>query len=172
MCFNIGFIKLNHSKNKKSLEKVKTRVTKTGIPSITTSPHESLQRGNWVKLICGASFEVRYIYPLSIIPSLGYLYLTLSTNPLTHFSLFLQDVVDVRNLSLVYTLAGGEFFFILLSSKYIIIYACIQLFLIMSIYVYGIPTITRTKPTLIMCWVTPIISFTIAIAVILVEIWN
>lgn len=24
-----------------------------------SSPHESLQKGNWVKLICGASFEVR-----------------------------------------------------------------------------------------------------------------
>ncbi|KAM7484976.1 hypothetical protein LguiA_000985 [Lonicera macranthoides] len=70
-----GVIKLNHSKNKKSLEKVKTLVTETGIPSITTCPQESLQRGNWVKLICGASFE---------------------------------DVVDVRNLSLVYTLAGVD----------------------------------------------------------------
>ncbi|MCO5569188.1 hypothetical protein L7F22_022898 [Adiantum nelumboides] len=40
----------------------------------TTSPHDSLVSGRWVKLICGASFE---------------------------------DVADVRNLSLVYTLAGG-----------------------------------------------------------------
>lgn len=48
-----------------------------GLPS-TTTPLESLQRGNWVKLICGASFE---------------------------------DVVDIRNLSLVYTLAGGKFHF-------------------------------------------------------------
>ncbi|CAK9167323.1 unnamed protein product [Ilex paraguariensis] len=55
------------------LEKVKNLLTKTGVPSITTSPYESLQRGNWVKLICGASFE---------------------------------DVVDIRNLSLVYSLAG------------------------------------------------------------------
>ncbi|CAK9138892.1 unnamed protein product [Ilex paraguariensis] len=65
---------LNHGNNK-GLEKVKNLVTKTGVPSITTSPHESLQRGNWVKLICGASFE---------------------------------DVVDIRNLSLVYTLAGVD----------------------------------------------------------------
>ncbi|KAK7246263.1 hypothetical protein RIF29_41125 [Crotalaria pallida] len=40
-----------------------------------STPLESLQRGNWVKLICGASFE---------------------------------DVVDIRNLSLVYTLAGVD----------------------------------------------------------------
>ncbi|KAG9457820.1 hypothetical protein H6P81_002328 [Aristolochia fimbriata] len=43
--------------------------------SISSSPIDSLRRGNWVKLICGASFE---------------------------------DVVDVRNLSLVYTLAGVD----------------------------------------------------------------
>ncbi|XP_027338519.1 uncharacterized protein LOC113852442 isoform X2 [Abrus precatorius] len=42
---------------------------------VSSSPLESLQRGNWVKLICGASFE---------------------------------DVVDIRNLSLVYTLAGVD----------------------------------------------------------------
>ncbi|CAK9154917.1 unnamed protein product [Ilex paraguariensis] len=62
--------------NNKGLEKVKNLVTKTGVPSTTTSPHESLQRGNWVKLICGANFE---------------------------------DVVDIRNLSLVYTLAGVDY---------------------------------------------------------------
>ncbi|XP_068663556.1 uncharacterized protein [Aristolochia californica] len=43
--------------------------------SISSSPIDSLRCGNWVKLICGASFE---------------------------------DVVDVRNLSLVYTLAGVD----------------------------------------------------------------
>ncbi|KAG9439255.1 hypothetical protein H6P81_019420 [Aristolochia fimbriata] len=43
--------------------------------SISSSPIDSLRRGNWVKLICGASFE---------------------------------DVVDVRNLSLVYTLGGVD----------------------------------------------------------------
>lgn len=54
---------------------MKTLITRIGIPSIITSPHESLREGHWVKLICGASFE---------------------------------DVADIRNLSLVYTLAGGE----------------------------------------------------------------
>ncbi|KAJ8445703.1 hypothetical protein Cgig2_026030 [Carnegiea gigantea] len=43
--------------------------------SLPLQNQESLQRGNWVKLICGASFE---------------------------------DVVDIRNLSLVYTLAGVD----------------------------------------------------------------
>ncbi|KAK6160994.1 hypothetical protein DH2020_004375 [Rehmannia glutinosa] len=57
------------------LEKVKNLITKTGIPSTIASPLDSLQKGNWVKLICGASFE---------------------------------DVVDIRNLSLVYTLAGVD----------------------------------------------------------------
>ncbi|GFZ21729.1 hypothetical protein Acr_29g0008910 [Actinidia rufa] len=61
--------------NKKCLQKVKDLITTIGIPSIATSPHQSLQRGNWVKLICGASFE---------------------------------DAVDIRNLSLVYTLAGVD----------------------------------------------------------------
>ncbi|KAJ0980583.1 hypothetical protein J5N97_008838 [Dioscorea zingiberensis] len=42
-------------------------------PSLLAAPIESLRRGDWVKLICGASFE---------------------------------DAADVRNLSLVYTLAG------------------------------------------------------------------
>ncbi|KAF9619792.1 hypothetical protein IFM89_009314 [Coptis chinensis] len=59
----------------RSLEAVKNLLTSVGITSITTSPHLSLHNGNWVKLICGASFE---------------------------------DVVDVRNLSLVYTLAGVD----------------------------------------------------------------
>ncbi|KAH7678610.1 RLI1 protein [Dioscorea alata] len=43
--------------------------------SLFAAPIESLRRGDWVKLICGASFE---------------------------------DVADVRNLSLVYTLAGVD----------------------------------------------------------------
>jgi len=63
------------SRNDKCLQKVKDQVKTVGIPSIATSPSVSLKRGNWVKLICGASFE---------------------------------DVVDVRNLSLVYTLAGVD----------------------------------------------------------------
>ncbi|CAH1454627.1 unnamed protein product [Lactuca virosa] len=60
---------------KKSLEKVRDLLIKNKVPSITTFPQKSLQKGNWVKLICGASFE---------------------------------DVVDIRNLSLVYTLAGVD----------------------------------------------------------------
>uniref|UniRef100_A0A5B6Z433 4Fe-4S ferredoxin-type domain-containing protein n=1 Tax=Davidia involucrata TaxID=16924 RepID=A0A5B6Z433_DAVIN len=65
---------LSHSNNN-CLQKVKNLITTIGVPSITTSPQQSLQSGNWVKLICGASFE---------------------------------DVVDIRNLSLVYTLAGVD----------------------------------------------------------------
>ncbi|XP_057543663.1 uncharacterized protein LOC130822722 isoform X2 [Amaranthus tricolor] len=68
----------NHSvsvSTNKCLQTVKNLVHSTGILSIATPPHESLQKGNWVKLICGASFE---------------------------------DVVDIRNLSLVYTLAGVD----------------------------------------------------------------
>ncbi|KAI5446588.1 uncharacterized protein LOC127074166 isoform X1 [Lathyrus oleraceus] len=59
-------------------QKVKNIVNTVQFPSISSSsstPLESLQRGNWVKLICGASFE---------------------------------DVVDIRNLTLVYTLAGVD----------------------------------------------------------------
>lgn len=74
-CFVFSItVQLNVS-NQKGLEKVKNHVSRTGIPSIITSPDESLRKGNWVKLICGASFE---------------------------------DAVDIRNLSLVYTLAGGK----------------------------------------------------------------
>ncbi|KAJ7955236.1 4Fe-4S ferredoxin, iron-sulfur binding [Quillaja saponaria] len=62
-------------RSKKCLQNVKNLVKSVGVPSISSSPIESLQRGNWVKLICGASFE---------------------------------DVVDIRNLSLVYTLAGVD----------------------------------------------------------------
>lgn len=54
---------------------MKNLVRANGVCLKTSSPHESLQKGNWVKLICGASFE---------------------------------DVVDIRNLSLVYTLAGVD----------------------------------------------------------------
>ncbi|XP_050239792.1 uncharacterized protein LOC126688905 isoform X2 [Quercus robur] len=60
-------------KSSKNLDKVRNLVKTVGVPSLTSSPLESLRKGNWVKLICGASFE---------------------------------DVVDIRNLSLVYTLAG------------------------------------------------------------------
>ncbi|KAI3684017.1 hypothetical protein L1987_84539 [Smallanthus sonchifolius] len=66
--------KLNATVNK-SLNKVRDLVVRSNVPSIATSPQKSLQNGNWVKLICGASFE---------------------------------DVVDIRNLSLVYTLAGVD----------------------------------------------------------------
>ncbi|XP_015883166.1 uncharacterized protein LOC107418974 isoform X1 [Ziziphus jujuba] len=62
-------------KSKTGLQNVKNLVQTAGIPSIASSPQESLQNGNWVKLICGASFE---------------------------------DVTDIRNLSLVYTLAGVD----------------------------------------------------------------
>ena len=60
-----------------SIENVKSLISNTlklpSLSSSSSSPLQSLQRGNWVKLICGASFE---------------------------------DVVDIRNLSLVYTLSG------------------------------------------------------------------
>ncbi|XP_028060880.1 uncharacterized protein LOC114264463 isoform X1 [Camellia sinensis] len=70
-----GQTKISSNNKKKCLQRVKDLINSVGVPSITSSPHDSLQRGNWVKLICGASFE---------------------------------DVVDVRNLSLVYTLAGVD----------------------------------------------------------------
>lgn len=50
---------------KRGLERVKKLITRNGIPSVITSPLESLQNGNWVKLICGASFEVLLQKPLS-----------------------------------------------------------------------------------------------------------
>ncbi|EEF43092.1 uncharacterized protein LOC8258818 [Ricinus communis] len=59
----------------RGLEIVKHLVEKIEVPSIVSAPQESLRKGNWVKLICGASFE---------------------------------DAVDIRNLSLVYTLAGVD----------------------------------------------------------------
>lgn len=58
------------------LDTVKKLIHAVGVTSVTSSPQKSLHDGNWVKLICGASFE---------------------------------DVADIRNLSLVYTLAGGEY---------------------------------------------------------------
>ncbi|XP_058727994.1 uncharacterized protein LOC131599741 [Vicia villosa] len=78
---NISLSTQNTAKpDKKSItQKVKNLLNTLEFPSISSSspstPLESLQRGNWVKLICGASFE---------------------------------DVVDIRNLSLVYTLAGVD----------------------------------------------------------------
>ncbi|XP_074281552.1 uncharacterized protein LOC141606359 isoform X2 [Silene latifolia] len=63
------------TRSNKCFDSVKNLVNSTGIPVITTLPHESLKKGNWVKLICGASFE---------------------------------DLIDIRNLSLVYTLAGVD----------------------------------------------------------------
>ncbi|KAL5097853.1 hypothetical protein RYX36_002180 [Vicia faba] len=61
-----------------NIQNLKSLINTIEFPSISSSsstPLESLQRGNWVKLICGASFE---------------------------------DVVDIRNLTLVYTLAGVD----------------------------------------------------------------
>nr|XP_043610420.1 uncharacterized protein LOC122582124 isoform X2 [Erigeron canadensis] len=70
---------LHCGKNDKSVVRKKVEelllVTKKKKAAAPTLPHISLQNGNWVKLICGASFE---------------------------------DLVDVRNLSLVYTLAGVD----------------------------------------------------------------
>lgn len=63
------------SRNDISLRNVQNLIQTVGLPLTKTSPPESLKKGNWVKLICGASFE---------------------------------DVVDIRNLSLVYTLAGVD----------------------------------------------------------------
>ncbi|WCJ17908.1 hypothetical protein M5689_000293 [Euphorbia peplus] len=67
-------VKVSEKKHK-CLSTVRNLVKEIQIPSTLSSPEKSLQKGNWVKLICGASFE---------------------------------DVVDVRNLSLVYTLAGVD----------------------------------------------------------------
>ncbi|GAB4843013.1 hypothetical protein Ancab_012989 [Ancistrocladus abbreviatus] len=61
--------------NSMDLKKVRNLVESVGVPSVVAPPQQSLQKGHWVKLICGASFE---------------------------------DVVDIRNLSLVYTLAGVD----------------------------------------------------------------
>ncbi|XP_019424714.1 PREDICTED: uncharacterized protein LOC109333641 isoform X1 [Lupinus angustifolius] len=63
-------VELRNIKNK-CVQNVKSLVNTLKL----STPLESLHRGNWVKLICGASFE---------------------------------DVVDIRNLSLVYTLAGVD----------------------------------------------------------------
>ncbi|XP_027931096.1 uncharacterized protein LOC114187149 isoform X4 [Vigna unguiculata] len=64
-----------NTKNKSTADNLKSLVNTLVLPSISSSPLHSLHKGNWVKLICGASFE---------------------------------DVVDIRNLSLVYTLAGVD----------------------------------------------------------------
>ncbi|GAU27746.1 hypothetical protein TSUD_215570, partial [Trifolium subterraneum] len=80
---NISAVSTQHKVNNNNKcilhQKVKNLINTLEFPSISssssTTPIESLQRGNWVKLICGASFE---------------------------------DVVDIRNLSLVYTLAGVD----------------------------------------------------------------
>ncbi|KAI4344783.1 hypothetical protein L6164_011972 [Bauhinia variegata] len=64
-----------NSRSKNCLQTVKSLVNSIRLPHISSTPLESLQQGNWVKLICGASFE---------------------------------DVVDIKNLSLVYTLAGVD----------------------------------------------------------------
>ncbi|XP_065871531.1 uncharacterized protein [Euphorbia lathyris] len=67
-------VKVSEKENK-CLSSVRNLVREIEVPSMVSSPEKSLHNGNWVKLICGASFE---------------------------------DVVDVRNLSLVYTLAGVD----------------------------------------------------------------
>ncbi|PNX96935.1 4Fe-4S ferredoxin - iron-sulfur binding protein [Trifolium pratense] len=82
---NISAVSTQHKVNNNNKcvlhQKVKNLINNTlELPSISsssssTTPIESLHKGNWVKLICGASFE---------------------------------DVVDIRNLSLVYTLAGVD----------------------------------------------------------------
>ncbi|KAG9148232.1 hypothetical protein Leryth_021597 [Lithospermum erythrorhizon] len=72
-CCSVSLNKKHESIN--GLDKVQELVTRIVVPTTLTSPSLSLQKGNWVKLICGASFE---------------------------------DVVDIRNLSLVYTLAGVD----------------------------------------------------------------
>ncbi|KAK7412880.1 hypothetical protein VNO78_04595 [Psophocarpus tetragonolobus] len=66
---------VRNSIHKCTADNVKSLVNTVVLPSISSTPLASLHRGNWVKLICGASFE---------------------------------DVVDIRNLSLVYTLAGVD----------------------------------------------------------------
>uniref|UniRef100_A0A2P2LNS8 Uncharacterized protein MANES_15G004200 n=1 Tax=Rhizophora mucronata TaxID=61149 RepID=A0A2P2LNS8_RHIMU len=66
--------KVGHG-NKRFPDSIRNLVKTAGVPSLVSAPQESLKKGNWVKLICGASFE---------------------------------DVVDIRNLSLVYTLAGVD----------------------------------------------------------------
>ena len=50
-------------KSSKNLDKVRNLVKTVGVPSLTSSPLESLRKGNWVKLICGASFEVSSTKP-------------------------------------------------------------------------------------------------------------
>lgn len=50
-------VKVNY-RNTKGLQNVKNLVNIIRVPSVASPPHESLQKGNWVKLICGASFEV------------------------------------------------------------------------------------------------------------------
>ncbi|KAK6930276.1 Iron-sulfur binding protein LdpA, C-terminal [Dillenia turbinata] len=67
----VGF----NPKSRKCLESIRNLIKANGFSSISCSPHESLQSGKWVKLICGASFE---------------------------------DAVEIRNLCLVYTLAGVD----------------------------------------------------------------
>jgi len=47
-----------NTKNKSTAENLKSLVNTLVLPSISSSPLHSLHKGNWVKLICGASFEV------------------------------------------------------------------------------------------------------------------
>lgn len=58
----------NGGKNHQFRRKIQTLVEESGIPSISFSspPYESLRRGNWVKLICGASFEVQFLQILNL----------------------------------------------------------------------------------------------------------
>jgi len=47
-----------NTKTKSTADNLKSLVNTLVLPSISSSPLHSLHRGNWVKLICGASFEV------------------------------------------------------------------------------------------------------------------
>lgn len=79
--------------------------------AMPSAPEVSLREGRWVKLICGASFEVTACFTNEKKKSRNSFMgsSTLNSTNQNHLSMFpLQDVVDIRNLSLVYTLAGGE----------------------------------------------------------------
>ncbi|KAE8703404.1 putative ATP-citrate synthase [Hibiscus syriacus] len=53
--------------SKNPLQNVKNLIKSIGITSKSCSPHLSLQQGNWVKLICGASFELIVLIVLRIL---------------------------------------------------------------------------------------------------------
>ena len=79
-----------------------------GTRSRSSSQLVSLVTGRWVKLICGASFEVNKRKIFNIANSTpGQAYVSRLLVIMTRIVVYLQDVAHVRNLSLVYTLAGG-----------------------------------------------------------------